>query len=271
MKTRLTLDEVKTIELEMLVWFHSICEAHNIQYSLCGGTLLGAIRHKGFIPWDDDIDVCMSRQEYNKFVSLIKKQRIKVPNHYSVNCPELNNTEYPFIKIYDLRTECEIEFKDEENNALWIDVLPVDGLPDRQNDVKKIYKRAAFLRNMILWRMARPGEGKNVVRKAIKPAFIIIAKMFPKMYFTKKMVNLINSNPYIKSDYVGVVVWGLYGIGEKMSKIGFEKKVYVEFEKQKFLAMSCYKEYLTGIYGDYMQLPPLEKRKSHDMVAYRKD
>lgn len=91
------------------------------------------------------------------------------------------------------------------------------------------------------------------------------------MFFTKRMCDLAKRYSYHTSRYVGIIVWGLYGIGERVPKDEFEKKVNVLFEGREFPAMSCYKKYLSGIYGDYMKLPPKEKRKTHDMVAYRKE
>lgn len=260
----LNLKEIKNVELNILLNFDQFCKNNSLRYYLSGGTLLGAIRHKGFIPWDDDIDVCMPRPDYEKFVRLFKND-----NNLELITNKLDNFSLPFAKIVDRNTFIENKYSnDEHQNALWIDIFPVDGLPDEIKEVEKIYKECNFYRTILGLNSARLGVGKTVFRRYIK----YILKPFAKLYGKKRCVNNIEllafKNLYTESKYVGAVTWGLYGIGERMLKSEFEKVVEVEFEGYKFPTFSCWDSYLNGLYNDYMSLPPLEKRKTHDMIAY---
>ena len=98
-----------------------------------------------------------------------------------------------------------------------------------------------------------------------------VVSLYGKKRCVNKLENIAAEHPYNESDYVGIVTWGLYGVGERMLKTEFEKAVEVEFEGRKFPAFLCWDSYLRGLYGDYMQLPPVEKRKTHDMVAFLVD
>ena len=121
---------------------------------------------------------------------------------------------------------------------------------------------------MLLLCDANLGEGKTAFRKWSKYILKPLANLYGKKNLIRKLVSIGKTYPYETSNYVGIVTWGLYGAGERMLKSEFEKATEVEFEGQKFPAFSCWDSYLRGLYGDYMQLPPIEKRQTHDMEAY---
>ena len=128
----LTLKEIQKIEFEILKEFAQFCAKHNLKYYLAGGTLLGAIRHKGFIPWDDDIDVCMPRKDYMYFINNFDEWNRKL----KVKCNYKSNIDAPFAKIVNLDTI--IYSKYANNNIdtnICIDIFPVDGLPENLNEV----------------------------------------------------------------------------------------------------------------------------------------
>lgn len=265
---KISLDEVKNIQLNILKKFDDFCDKNNLRYYLAGGTLLGAIRHKGYIPWDDDIDVCMPRKDYeflvNNFISNDKNLTIK--------SFLLNNLDIPFAKIVDISTKIDSKFDESEvNKHLWIDIFPVDGLPEDIYKVKEIYSRCNFYRTLLLLQDAKLGEGTTCFRKYAKYLLKPLAKFYGRKRCVEKLEKIAKSNPYETSKYVGAVTWGLYGVGERMLKSEFEKSVELEFEGYKFPAFSCWDSYLTGLYGDYMQLPPVEKRKTHNMTVYLKE
>ena len=116
--------------------------------------------------------------------------------------------------------------------------------------------------------IANLGEGKTSIRKYAKYLLKPLAKLLGREWCIKNIEKLAELYNYSDSQYVGIVTNGIYGVGERMLKSEFEKTVEVEFEGHKFPAFSCWDSYLTGLYGDYMQLPPVDKRKTHDMVAY---
>lgn len=258
---------MKKIELEMLKELDDFCKKNNLRYYLAGGTLLGAIRHKGFIPWDDDIDVCMPRKDYNFLIKkFINNKNIKLKSNL------LNNFDRPYSRLVAVNTIIEFEFSKSENNKhLWIDILPVDGLPESLEDVKKIYKKCDFYRRILALTDAKLGKGETTFRKYSKYILKPLAKFYGKERCIKTIEQIASVNLYGNSKYVGIVTCGLYGIGERMLKAEFEKSVEVEFEGYKFPAFSCWDSYLTGLYGDYMQLPPVEKRKTHNITVYLKE
>ena len=257
---------IKERLIRLLMEYTQFCETYSLKYSLAGGTLLGAIRHKGFIPWDDDIDVCMPRDEYEKFIRLAPKYLMK--KHFVLQAGGVNGFfDYPFAKILDLETEVKTKYNKNDSN-LWIDVFPVDGLPSDLNEVKKVYENVEILRKLLLLTKARLCEGKGIFKKTFKFIPKIFATLYGAQRASEGIEKIRKRYPYESCKYVGIVTWGLYGVGERMLKSEFEKSVEVEFEEHKFKAFSCWDSYLKGLYGDYMQLPPIEKRKTHDMEAY---
>lgn len=261
---KLELSEIKQIELNILLCFRQFCEENHLRFSLAGGTLLGAIRHHGFIPWDDDIDVCMPRPDYEKLLKLFKGNE-----RYKLVSNELGNCSIPFAKMLDMNTQIDSKYADQEGiNHLWIDIFPVDGLPENMVEVEQVYKNCNFYRTIFMLNDAKLGEGTTTARKYAKYILKPLAVIYGKGRSIHKIESIAERCPYETSNYVGIITWGLYGAGERMPKNEFEKFVEVEFEGEKFPAFSCWDSYLHGLYHDYMKLPPIEKRKTHDMEAY---
>ncbi len=257
--------EIKSIELEILKEFNAFCQKNNLRYNLAGGTLLGAIRHKGFIPWDDDIDVCMPRPDFCRLISEYKGEDSKLKLVYR----GIDGYDAPFAKIIRTDTFVKNRFSSRETDKhLWIDIFPVDGLPENIEEVKKIYKSCDFYRQIYVLADAILGEGTSTFRKYSKYILKPLANIYGKKRCVDHIEQIASQYPYETSKYVGIVTWGLYGAGERMVKAEFEKSVEVEFEGYKFPTFSCWDSYLHGLYGNYMELPPVEKRKTHDMEAY---
>lgn len=265
---KLTLNEIQASELLLLIEFKRFCQDKGLSYSLAGGTLLGAIRHRGFIPWDDDIDVCMPRPDYERFVKSFKSDK----EHIEILSDSMGTFNSPFAKIIDISTCIESKYsKNSFNSHLWIDIFPIDGLPESTEKTVDIYRWENFYRRMLVLTDAQLGEGKTFIRRYGKYILIPIARMYGAKRCSKKMRDIALTIPYETAEYVGIVTWGLYGVGERMKKKEFLQKVTVTFEGEEFSAFSCWDSYLQGIYGDYMQLPPIEKRKTHDMTVFVKD
>ena len=268
---KLSTDDIKQNIFALLLIFQECCIKHDLTFYLCGGTLLGAIRHKGFIPWDDDIDVCISRPEYNKLRELYKNEQI-FPDYIRLICYEDGNFGYPFMKLLDTRTMVEKDYYDKDkSDCLWIDILPVDGLPADERELKAAYRKADKARKMLALSKAKKGAGRTKARKFIKYFASPFVRLMGENRYAQKIVDIASRYSYEASDYVGILTWGLYGPGERMNKQEFVKSEQVMFEGSVFSTMSCWKEYLSNLYGkDYMQLPPEEKRVTHDMVAWKK-
>ena len=263
MKRKLERREIQTRELAILLQVSDFCESCGMRYYLAGGTLLGAVRHHGFIPWDDDIDICMPRPDYERFVKTFRMDS----GNFIVASDLLGNWSAPFAKVLDTETEVESQFHEDEKH-LWVDIFPVDGLPQDIESVRMIYRKVSFLRRVYGLGHARLGEGRKVVYKYLKYILKPLVRMYGVEKLSRKIEAIAQRYPYETADYVGAVTWGLYGVGERMLKSEYEKAVPVTFEGYEFPAMSCWDSYLTGIYGDYMTPPPPEKRQTHDMVVY---
>lgn len=264
-KRKLSNEEIKACELQILLHIQSFCNDKDIRFYLSGGTLLGAIRHHGFIPWDDDIDICMPRPDYERFVKSFPETET-----YRIQSDVLGNWDVPFSKVIDVRTEIQSIY-DESGGNLWVDVFPVDGLPKSIQQTKNIYDECNFYRKLFMIGHARLGEGKGIFHKYGKYMVKPLVRMIGTEKFSHKIEEVAQRIPYEEAEYVGAITWGLYGVGERMLKSEFEKQVMVEFEGHQFPTFSCWDSYLHGLYHDYMQLPPVEKRQTHDMEVYVKD
>lgn len=262
---RLTNTEIKQEELKILDDFSAFCLKFNLKYYLCGGTLLGAVRHRGFIPWDDDIDLMMPRPDYEKLLEIYPES-----DEYYIVASELSNFDRPFAKIIDRATIVKSKYKDGKM-GLWIDILPVDGLPDDLNTVEDIYKRNDYYRRILKLSDCKLGEGKGLLKKASKFLLKPLANIYGVKKCIKEIEKYVSLYPYENCQYVGVVTNGLYGVGERMIKNEFEVSLDFLFEGRTLPGPSCWDSYLHGIYGDYMELPPVEKRQTHDMEVYWKD
>ena len=268
----LTLREIQQTELKILLELDNVCRENDIRLYLCGGTMLGAVRHKGFIPWDDDIDVCMPRPDYCRFLKLTENRVFS--DNLEVLSFEKGNLNRPFTKIIDKNTRVEYNNNYDLKSAadsVWIDILPVDGLPANYKAAKAEYDMAFFLRRLMMLSYSKFGKGSTFVKTMAKSMLWPIARIVGGKSINNYLVKMAMANPYETSDYVGIVTYGVYGIRERMPKDQFEISTDAEFEGHVFKAMSCWDMYLNNLYGDYMKLPPEDKRKSHQFNAYKVD
>ncbi len=261
-ETVLKTKDVQAIALDILMQFDRFCREHSLRYYLCGGTLLGAVRHQGFIPWDDDVDVFMSRPEYDRLLETMKKASL--PDHLQFACPENGLFTRPFARIYDLRTEVQRKYWTAASGGhVWIDILPVDGLPDDDKKIRRIYRTRDTLDKLnavTMWRIGTAERDKYALARWIR---LPIGRLVGTRRWCAAIDRLGRSHPFEECGEVGCVTIGRYGPGEAMPRDGFEKSACVTFAGHEFQTMSCYREYLSGIYGDYMTLPPEKDRKTH--------
>lgn len=258
MKKRVTLEECKKISLDILIDIADYCEKNNLRYYLSVGTLLGAIRHKGYIPWDDDIDIMMPRPDYQKLLN-------KYKGKYEILKPEVGRLYY--AKAYDLNTikyESGLDYKKYKPIGVDIDIFPLDGIVNDERIISKLYKRECFL-EMLLRLSNQPIFLRKNPIKAIN-------RIVPRLIGSKNLVKLIEKNAqtydYDSSDYVVRMRWSPHGFTGALPKSVYETD-YAEFEGYKFRIPKDYDTWLTAYFGDYMTLPPIEEQKpSHRSEVY---
>jgi lipopolysaccharide cholinephosphotransferase len=261
---KLTSEEIKQYELDILLDIQRFCEEYSLKFYLSGGTLLGAIRHHGFIPWDDDIDICMPRPDYIKFVHNYNSDK-----GFYIKSDILQNWDAPCSKVLNPLTVVKSHISENET-GLWVDVFPVDGLPADIREVEKIYKKCDFYRKLYWNGHAKLGTGNSALHRYSKYVLKPLINIYGCARISAKIERIAQKYAYETSDYVGTITWGIYGVGERMLKKEFVKEVNVTFEKHQFPAFSCWDSYLRGLYHDYMKLPPIEERKDHNMDVYIK-
>lgn len=263
---KLNIAEIKQCELFLLIKFAEFCDNNNLCYTLAGGTLLGAIRHKGFIPWDDDIDVMMPRPDYIRLEKLLEKNGEL--DYVGIAHGENN---YPFIKIIDKKVRVEMPYTSSpDSDYLWMDVFPIDGLPSDDRENRRCFSHALFLRKWLGFSSAKIGKGTTIAKSIFKIPFILLARPIGSQRFAKLVDKYCQKYDFDQCDYVGGICWG-YGPQERMPKKEWLKREEVEFEGHKFWAPGCWDLYLHNLYGDYMQLPPEEKRVNHKMIAWKEN
>ena len=272
MKKILNTREIQLEEKKILDEVINFLNENNLKYFLCGGTLLGAIRHKGFIPWDDDIDIAMPRPDYQKLQELINNNSNILGGELFFHSIESKNLNMPFTKVYNHNIEInDWRYNDEYEKYLWIDIFPIDGFPENDNECKIWFKKRNFIKKMLGYRKMSNEfilSKKNVIKKINILLIKYLSKLIPENYYAKKIISLTKKYTYETSKYVGCFVWG-YGPQERMTKEDCEEYIDVEFEGSKYKGLKTYDKYLTNIYKDYMQLPPEEKRVTHSFKAWR--
>lgn len=263
MKNNFTIDELHRVQKEMLKDLLDYFKENNIECFLIGGTLLGAVRHKGFIPWDDDIDLGMTRTNYRRLIELSKTKPIG--KHYILSCLETDKTEFPFIKIYNTKIFVREKTKYKINN-LWIDIFPFEGVPDDIEVQKKMYKKIMDYKRKLNFRMMDKKYIKVTTSNKIKRIIKYIVKPFvnllPVDYYARKMDKYALKMSPKNYKKIGDIVWGS-DICDTFDKEELNNLIYLEFEGLKIKSIPHYKDFLTRCYGDYMKLPPKNKRESH--------
>lgn len=265
---RIYLEGLKRIQLDVLQAVHEFCVENDIKYSLGCGSMLGMIRHKGYIPWDDDIDIYLLRKDYNKLISSFPK---KYKGNYEIDSLERNqDCERPYAKAYDIRTIVEEEAELSYKIGVNIDVYPIDKVPEDFNDWKHYNALRRFIQRLYELKLIKI----NNKRSLYKTVILILGKILLLPISKQRLVSYVSSfaQKYNHTDSQKVFEC-VQGMLQKrpFSYSLFDKLELMPFEDRMFYGFGDYDKYLSNAYGNYMQLPPEEKRISHhNIVAYWK-
>lgn len=259
------MTELQSKLLDMLKWFHSFCEEHNLRYYALGGTMLGAVRHKGFIPWDDDIDVGLPRADYNKLIEL--SDRIQSPYVLETPHSEAKEFVYAYSKLYNTDTTLIEKGKSNIKRGIYLDVFPLDGLGNNEIDATKQFKRTAHLVKKLAVRVSpiRKGRGfaKNcaVALSRCVPQFIINDKKL-----AQKLNRVAAEKDYDDNVFVGNLVCN-YKLNNILRRDYFGTPTSYVFEDAEIYGAEDYEGYLSQVFGNWRKLPPEDQQVSLHLSA----
>ena len=263
--TELTLKEIQDFSLDILKDVHRFCERENIRYSLAYGTLIGALRHQGFIPWDNDIDICMPRPDYERFIRTYKSNKFKLA-FFGEGCKF--DCLIAYARVFDNNeTVAKNGHWIAEPAGVWIDIFPLDGVPDDFGEFQKLYNQLhneweQIIPKKIQFKRVTHCEGfKNKLKlllKKLRKGNGIGGHRMQKEY-NEKIVRI----PFEKANFWSQLAVMDNGPVEHIPTSVFNERILLKFEDTQFYAIKDYDKPLRAVYGDYMQLPPESEREPH--------
>lgn len=264
----LFFEELHQYDLAALKAFTAFCEEHGLNYFAIGGTLLGAVRHKGFIPWDDDVDVAMPRADYDRLVAMADRfpkpfvlEQYQYNKEFQSYFAKLRSEE---IKLYETVTE-----EGDKRSGYLVDIMPLDGTPDQALLRKLYFAKVLFLR--FLCGAANVSTGILTSRPQWEQRVLKLCRTLRLYKFVTKervyhrMDKLFRKQHVETAKYIGTII-GAYKTREIVPAEYFgleEEAVYLPFEDIRLRVPVQYERYLTHMYGEYQCLPPKEQRKAH--------
>lgn len=258
---------LKDRQLDILKEFHKICEENNLKYTIAFGTMIGCVRHEGFIPWDDDIDVLMPKNDYYKFMEI--GQKLLGDAYFLQNDKTDKGYRFPYAKIR-LNNSCLVNpispYYKYSHKGIYIDIFPVHYLP-KSKSIQKFQKYFLTLNGHIIttfcWKHVE--LGRTPVQKFMKFVLLVLSKIMPYkalLFFNNKVVNIGTDK---NSDYLCCYASEEMGFMEKYTfkKNYFKERILMKFEDGMFYMPKEYDAIMTHIYGDYMAIP--KEKKTHEI------
>ncbi len=266
-KRIMTDEDIKGLSLIILNEVDNYCSKNNIKYSLAYGTLLGAVRHKGFIPWDDDIDIIMPRDDYERFVTGFNNSNSQL---FVVVSSETDSSfRFPIAKVI-----CNATIKNELNYTRYgyaIDLFPIDKIITEKEKASSLLKYQSRIWNLFMIKAMKWDKKRSLIKNLFLYFIKAFAFFIPYILMHKLMHKKFMKYHDIEDNYSLGCLCAAYGMREMMPKEVFANYIRLPFEGIHYLCIEGYDKYLTNLYGDYMKYPPKEKQVSHhDFTAYWK-
>lgn len=256
MTRKYTLKEMHDFFLEMLQEFHEFCVANQLTYYMVGGTLLGAVRDRGFIKWDDDVDVAMPRPDYERFLEIYQGNMFVISHHtehdYSYPYAKLLYKKMPVISVEDK------EFDIDSSTFLSFDIYPIDGLGSDMKKAKKVIRRVEFYKKLLYINVS--DELSQNILKAIGARMI---RKYPTQKLLTKIDAMMQTYAFDKSKYV--TRWRVPTLENIVDKDVFGSPVLLDFETLKLNAPAEYQIYLKRVYQDYNTPKKENQQLRHDV------
>ncbi len=253
--------------LEMYRFFKDFCEKHNLKHFFCGGCLIGAVRESAFIPWDDDIDVFMPREDYEKLIEIFNKEANS--DRYFLQVSKKGKlTKNLFATICDSETTFIKTFQADLdiNHGIVIDILPIDGCPDSK------FKRLLQIKNALFYSLYLIGEAPKNNGKLVFLAGKILLMCVPfkslRWKISQRNKRKMTKYSLYDCEFTTELCSGPYYLKKKYFSSDFRETVYLDFEGMKIPAPKGYDDYLTKAFGDYMTLPPEKERICHHELEF---
>ena len=268
----LSLNEIHQETLTVLRKIISICEIINVDYCLGYGSMLGAVRHGGFIPWDDDLDIIMMRQDFDKFVSYCTKHSDQLIPYKLISIE--SNPDYPYCIPRFCDTRYKMVTSDDTPDAgmgMFIDIYPFDGAGKMsEKQIKMTAMKKKFLMECLYYndRKKYVGSKKRGIYSFIRFFIYVYARLAGKQHFVKALNKLAYKYDYSDSENVECMIWNQWC--KPVPKRVFSSYITVPFETIQVKIPEGYDTFLKIVYGNYMELPPEEKRHpTHSYSLYR--